>query len=82
MEKAKLETKRNVLFLVITFGLSWGYCFGIVRPLVDSAGLMGVPSVAAQLAVAAMMLFPALGVVLTVATLFVIKAMTKNKAAQ
>ena len=65
MEKAKLETKRIVLFLVITFGLSWGYCFGIVRPLVDSAGLMGVPSVAAQLAVAAMMLFPALGVVLT-----------------
>ena len=65
MEKEKLETKRIVLFLAVTFGLSWGYCFGIVRPLVDSAGLMGVPSVAAQLAVAAMMLFPALGVVLT-----------------
>ena len=65
MEKAKLETKRIVLFLVITFGLSWGYCFGVVRPLADSAGLMGVPSVAAQLAVAAMMLFPAVGVLLT-----------------
>ena len=65
MEKAKLETKRIVLFLIITFGLTWGYCFGVLRPLTDSVGLTGVPAIATQLAVAAMMLFPSLGVVLT-----------------
>ena len=63
-----METKRILLFLLITFGLSWGYAFGVVWPLAESANvsdMSAVPAVAVQLAVAAMMFFPAMGVVLT-----------------
>lgn len=65
MKKVNPEAKRIILFLVITFGLTRGYCFGIVRPLAGAADLSGVPGMAVQLAVAGMMLFPALGVLLT-----------------
>ena len=65
---SNVETKRILLFLLITFGLSWGYAFGVVWPLAESANvsdMSAVPAVAVQLAVAAMMFFPAVGVVLT-----------------
>lgn len=63
-----METKRILLFLLITFGLSWGYAFGVVWPLAERANvadMSAIPAVAVQLAVAAMMFFPAVGVVLT-----------------
>jgi membrane protease YdiL (CAAX protease family) len=67
MESAnpKQETKRILLFLLITFSLTWAYCLAVVYPLLQGDTLAGVPAVAAQLAVAAAMFFPAVGVLLT-----------------
>lgn len=56
--------KRIVLFLAITFGLTWAYEFGVVYPIA-TGGLSGVPAVAAQFATGAAMFFPAIGVVIT-----------------
>jgi len=64
----KMETKRIFIFLLITFGLSWGWAFGVVWPMAEDAhvtDMSKLPAVSVQLAVAAMMFFPAVGVVLT-----------------
>ena len=65
METKKQDLKRALIYLLITFGLTWGYCFLILYPIVNSESLTGVPSVAAQLMTAACMFFPAIGVLLT-----------------
>lgn len=67
MESAnpKQETKRILLFLLITFSLTWAYCLTVIYPLLKGGTLSGVPAVAAQLAVAAAMFFPSVGVLLT-----------------
>ena len=56
--------KRIVIFLAVTFGLTWAYEFGVVYPIA-TGGLAGVPDVAAQFATGAAMFFPALGVLVT-----------------
>lgn len=56
--------KRIVVFLVVTFGLTWAYEFGVVYP-VASGGIQGVPPAATQLVIGAAMFFPAIGVVIT-----------------
>lgn len=61
----KLETKRILLFLIITFTITYVYSFGVIWPLAGGADLRQLPAVTLQLAVAAIMFFPALGVVLT-----------------
>lgn len=66
MESAKKQNiKRILIYLLITFGLTWGYCFLILHPAVNGESLNGVPSVAAQLMTALCMFFPAIGVLLT-----------------
>lgn len=61
----KADRKRILIYLVITFGLTWGYCFFILYPLVNGETLNGIPAMATQLLVAAAMFFPAIGVLLT-----------------
>ena len=56
--------KRIVVFLVVTFILTWAYEFGVVYPLATGA-IESVPAMATQLAVGAAMFFPALGVLIT-----------------
>lgn len=56
--------KRIVIFLAVTFGLTWAYEFGVVYP-VSSGALTGIPPVAAQFVTGAAMFFPALGVLVT-----------------
>ena len=63
--KSKTETRRILIFLAITFAITYAYCFGVVWPLAGDADLRVVPAVAVQLSVAAMMFFPAVGVLLT-----------------
>ena len=56
--------KRIVVFLAVTFGLTWAYEFGVVYP-VSAGALTGIPPVAAQFVTGAAMFFPALGVLVT-----------------
>ena len=65
METKKQDLKRVLIYIGITFGLTWAYCLTIVYPIANGASLSGVPAVATQLAVAATMFFPTIGVLLT-----------------
>ena len=65
METKRQDLKRAIVYLVITFTLTWVYCLLIVYPIADGESLSGVPSLITQLTVAAAMFFPAIGVVLT-----------------
>lgn len=56
--------KRVIIFLAVTFGLTWAYEFGVVYPITTGT-LTGVPPVVSQLAVGAAMFFPAIGVLVT-----------------
>ena len=56
--------KRILIFLGVTFGLTWAYEFGVVYPAASGA-LEGIPPIAAQLATGAAMFFPAIGVLIT-----------------
>lgn len=56
--------KRILVFLAITFALTWGYEFMVVYPLVEGDLSKG-GSMTTMLAVGAAMFFPAIGVVLT-----------------
>ena len=59
------NARRVLLFLGLTFGLTWLYCLTVLYPLISESGLGGVPTVSAQLLTAAVMFFPALSVLLT-----------------
>lgn len=61
----KLETKRILIYLGITFVLTYGYCFGIIYPLSNSDNLREVVAMLTQLLVGMVMFFPAVGVLLT-----------------
>lgn len=56
--------KRIIIFLVVTFTLTWAYEFGIVYP-VSSGTVESIPAVATQFVVGAAMFFPAIGVLIT-----------------
>ena len=65
MKNKKQDLKRALVYVLITFGMTWVYCLLIVYPIADGKSLSGVPSLITQLTVAAAMFFPAIGVVLT-----------------
>ena len=65
MKIDKQDLKRILIYIGITFGLTWAYCLAIVYPVANGASLSGVPAMATQLAVAATMFVPAFGVLLT-----------------
>ena len=65
METKKQDLKRALIYIVITFLLTWAYCLLIVYPIANGEALSGVPALATQLAVAAAMFCPAIGVLLT-----------------
>lgn len=60
-----LETKRILIYIGVTFALTWGYCLLLVYPAMRGETLSGVPAAMTQLLVAACMFFPALGVLIT-----------------
>lgn len=59
----KLETKRIIIYLILTFTLTIGYSVGIIYPLANK--LTAAASAITQLLVAAAMFMPAIGVLLT-----------------
>lgn len=65
METKKQDLTRALIYIVITFLLTWIYSLLIVYPIANGEALNGVPALATQLAVAAAMFFPAIGVLLT-----------------
>ena len=56
---------RILVYVGITFLLTYGYCFLILYPVIDGESLNGIPSLTAQLLTACVMFFPAVGVLLT-----------------
>lgn len=65
MGNKKQDFKRILIYILITFALTWVYCLLVVYPLANGETLNGIPSLATQLLVAAAMFFPAIGVFLT-----------------
>jgi len=65
MESKTQDLKRILLYILITFGLTWAYCLLVVYPLANGETLNGIPALATQFLVAAAMFFPAIGVFLT-----------------
>jgi len=65
METKKQDLKRILVYILITFGLTWAYCLLIVYPVANGEALTGIPALVLQLVVAAAMFFPAVGVLLT-----------------
>ena len=65
METKKQDLKRVLVYIIITFALTWLYCLFVVYPVASGETLAGIPAVAIQLLVAAAMFFPATGVLLT-----------------
>ena len=58
MEEAnkKLETKRILIYIGITFLLTYGYSFGVIYPLNDGANIRSDMAALVQLAVALIVL--------------------------
>ena len=65
METKKQDLKRVIVFIVITFALTWLYSIFLIYPIASGEALNGIPSMTTQLTVAAAMFFPAIGVLLT-----------------
>ena len=65
METKKQDLKRALVYILITFALTWLYCLLVVYPIANGEALNGIPSLATQLVVAAAMFCPAIGVLLT-----------------
>lgn len=65
METRKQDLKRVLVYVLVTFSLTWLYCLLVVYPIANGETLNGVPALATQFVVAAGMFFPAIGVLLT-----------------
>ena len=65
METKKQDLKRVIVYIVITFALTWLYAIFLIYPIANGEALNGIPSLATQLVVAAAMFCPAIGVLLT-----------------
>ena len=65
METKKQDLKRILIYIIVTFALTWAYCLLVVYPIARGESLQGIPATATQLLVAAAMFCPAIGVVLT-----------------
>lgn len=61
----KLQTKRILIFLGITFFITYGYCFGVIYPLANTENVRQGMDTLTTLLIAAVMFFPAIGVFLT-----------------
>ena len=61
----KLETRRILIYLGITFALTYGYCFCVLYPLVNGENAGQQSTGLLTLLIAAVMFFPAIGVLLT-----------------
>lgn len=64
-KEKNMERNRILIYLGITFILTYGYTFGVVYPLNNHANLRDVPSALVQASVGLVMFFPAIGVLLT-----------------
>lgn len=64
-DNKKLETKRIIIYLAITFIMTYAYCFGVVYPINNSANVRTELSAISGLLIAAVMFFPSIGVLLT-----------------
>ena len=65
METKKQDLKRVIIYIVITFALTWLYAIFLIYPIANGEALNGIPSLATQLVVAAAIFCPAIGVLLT-----------------
>ena len=65
MISKKQDLKRVLVYILVTFGLTWAYCLAVIYPLAKGESLTGVPNMTTRLLVAASMFFPAIGVLLT-----------------
>lgn len=65
METKKTDLKRVLVYIAITFALTWLYAILLIYPIANGEALNGIPSLATQLVVAAAMFCPAIGVLLT-----------------
>ena len=65
MRTDRQNLKRILLYIGITFLITYGYCFLLLHPVIRGESLSGVPSMATQLLTSAVMFFPALGVLIT-----------------
>lgn len=65
METKKQDLKRVIVYIVITFALTWLYAIFLIYPIANGESLNGIPAMATQLVVAAAMFCPAIGVLLT-----------------
>lgn len=61
----KLETKRILIFLSITFFITYSYCFCVIYPLTKTDNVLQGMDALTTLLIAAVMFFPAIGVFLT-----------------
>ncbi len=61
----KLETKRILIYLAITFAITYGFSFFVIYPLNTSQDVRTSLSPLTTLLIAAIMFFPAIGVLLT-----------------
>ncbi len=60
-----VETKRILIYLGITFLLTYGYCFCVIYPLTNTDNVSQGVAMLTQLLIAAAMFMPAIGVLLT-----------------
>ena len=67
MENAnrKLETKRILIYIGITFLITYGYCFGVVYPLAITDNVRQGMDILTTILVAVVMFFPSISVLLT-----------------
>ena len=65
METKKQDLKRILIYIIITFALTWAYCLLVVYPMARGETLDGIPALLTQYLVAAAMFFPAVGVFMT-----------------
>ena len=64
-DNKKLETKRIIIYLVITFVMTYAYSFGVVYPINNSANVRMELSAISGVLISAIMFFPSIGVLLT-----------------
>jgi len=65
MKANKQDRNRILIYLGITFSITWAYCLLLLYPVAGGQNLTGVPAMALQLLTAAVMFIPSVGVLLT-----------------
>ena len=65
METKKQVFTRVLVYILITFALTWAYCLLVIYPVVNGEALNSIPALGTQLLVAAGMFCPAIGALLT-----------------